>query len=194
MDRGEVLDEAKRLTYGDRNVSYDEPRINHKRIGVILGIVLERYVETAEPGDAVPPEVAALCMAAMKLARLSAMPTHLDSAIDLAAYAAICAELASYVEPFGNVVIESQACGTPTITTDWGAFTENNPDGISGFRCRTLQEFMDAAESVKHLDRAEIRKRAVELYKLDTIGLLYEDYFERLLTLWGDGWYEMVGK
>ena len=98
MNRGEVLDEAKRLTYGDRNVSYDEPRINHKRIGVLLGIVLERYVETATPGDAVPPEVAALCMAAMKLARLSAMPTHLDSAIDLAAYSAICAELASYVD------------------------------------------------------------------------------------------------
>jgi len=77
-----------------------------------------------------------------------------------------------YVEPFGNVVIESQACGTPTITTDWGAFVENNPVGISGFRCRTLQEFMDAAESVKHLDRAEIRKRAVELYKLDTIDPL----------------------
>jgi len=98
MNRGEVLDEAKRLTYGDRNVSYDEPRINHKRIGVLLGIVLERYVETAQPGDAVPPEVAALCMAAMKLARLSAMPTHLDSAIDLAAYAAICAELATHID------------------------------------------------------------------------------------------------
>ena len=98
MDRGEVLDEAKRLTYGDRNVAYDDPRINHKRIGVLLGIVLERYVETAEPGDAVAPEIAALCMAAMKLARLSAMPTHLDSAVDLAAYAAICAELATHID------------------------------------------------------------------------------------------------
>ena len=98
INRGEVLDEAKRLTYGDRNVSYDEPRINHKRIGVILGIVLERYVEQAQPGDPVPPEVAALCMAAMKLARLSAKPNHLDSAIDLAAYAAICAELAQYID------------------------------------------------------------------------------------------------
>jgi len=96
-----------------------------------------------------------------------------------------------YVEPFGNVVIESQACGTPTITTDWGAFTENNPDGISGFRCRTLAEFMQAAEGVKYLDRAKIRNRAVSLYNLDTIGLQYEAYFKRLLTLWGDGWYQM---
>ncbi len=99
-----------------------------------------------------------------------------------------------YVEPFGNVVIESQACGTPTITTDWGAFTENNPDGISGFRCRTLAEFMQAAEGVKYLDRAKIRNRAVSLYNLDTIGLQYEAYFQRLLTLWSDGWYEMVGE
>jgi glycosyltransferase involved in cell wall biosynthesis len=96
-----------------------------------------------------------------------------------------------YVEPFGNVVIESQACGTPTITTDWGAFVENNPVG-SGIRCRTLQEFMSAAEAVKDLDRAAIRQRAVDLYNLDVIGKQYEAYFERLLTLWGDGWYSVA--
>ena len=96
-----------------------------------------------------------------------------------------------YVEPFGNVVIESQSCGTPTITTDWGAFTENNPHGVTGFRCRTLQEFMDATESVKQLDRAAIRERAISLYNLDTIGQQYDAYFKRLLTLWGDGWYQM---
>ena len=95
-----------------------------------------------------------------------------------------------YVEPFGNVVIESQACGTPTITTDWGAFVENNPAG-SGIRCRTLQEFMTAAELVKDLDRSGIRQRAVDLYNLDVIGKQYEAYFQRLLTLWGDGWYSV---
>jgi glycosyltransferase involved in cell wall biosynthesis len=99
-----------------------------------------------------------------------------------------------YVEPFGNVVIESQACGTPTITTDWGAFTENNPHGETGFRCRTLAEFMQAAEDVKQLNRASIRQGAVSLYNLDTIGQQYEAYFKRLLTLWGDGWYQMGEK
>jgi hypothetical protein len=37
-------------------------------------------------------------MAGMKLARLSAKPNHLDSAIDLAAYASICAELAQHID------------------------------------------------------------------------------------------------
>lgn len=96
-----------------------------------------------------------------------------------------------YIEPFGNVVIESQACGTPTITTDWGAFTENNPHGLTGFRCRTLKEFMQAAEDVKHLSRPLIRAHAIEKYSVDTIAIQYEKYFERLLTLWEDGWYQL---
>jgi hypothetical protein len=73
-----------------------------------------------------------------------------------------------------------------------GAFTENNPDGVSGFRCRTLSEFMQAAEGAKNLDRDYIRMRAVSIYNLDVIGKQYEDYFERLLTLWGDGWYSVA--
>ena len=96
-----------------------------------------------------------------------------------------------YIEPFGNVVIESQACGTPTITTDWGAFTENNPNGVTGYRCRTLSEFLQAAEDVKKLDRKAIREHSISRYSLDTIGLEYEAYFQRLLTLWGDGWYQL---
>jgi len=96
-----------------------------------------------------------------------------------------------YIEPFGNVAIESQACGTPTITTDWGAFTETNPNGVTGFRCRTLQEFCDAAEKVKTLDRKSISEYSKSRYSLDVIGRQYETYFTRLLTLWDGGWYQL---
>jgi glycosyltransferase involved in cell wall biosynthesis len=94
-----------------------------------------------------------------------------------------------YIEPFGNVNIESQACGTPVITTDWGAFTETVVQGETGYRCRTGAEFTQAMEDVKKLDRKKIRDRAISLYSVDVIAKKYEQYFERLLTLWGDGWY-----
>lgn len=96
-----------------------------------------------------------------------------------------------YIEPFGNVVVEAQTCGTPTITTDWGAFTETNTNGVTGYRCRTLADFMRAAEDVKTLDRATIRQQAIGRYSLDTVALLYESYFQKLLTLWDDGWYQL---
>lgn len=95
-----------------------------------------------------------------------------------------------YVEPFGNVNIEAQACGTPVITTDWGAFTETVIDGVTGFRCRTFGEFKRAAIEVDKLDPYTIRDRAVSKYCLGAIGKRYEDYFSRLLHLWDKGWYE----
>jgi glycosyltransferase involved in cell wall biosynthesis len=95
-----------------------------------------------------------------------------------------------YIEPFGNVNIEAQACGTPVITTDWGAFTETVVDGMTGFRCRTFGEFKRAALEVEKLDPYSIRDRAVSKYSLEAIGKRYEDYFTRLLHLWDDGWYE----
>lgn len=94
-----------------------------------------------------------------------------------------------YIEPFGGVAIEAMLCGTPIITTDWGAFTETNIHGVTGFRCRSFQEFVDAANNVGSLDYRAIREHARKTYSYDAIGQKYEQYFERLLTLWGDGWY-----
>ena len=94
-----------------------------------------------------------------------------------------------YVEPFGTVVIESQMCGTPAITTDWGAFTETVVNGVSGFRCRMLKDFISAAEQAKYLDRSEIRKFAESRFSLEAVAPQYDAYFRRLDTLWEDGWY-----
>jgi glycosyltransferase involved in cell wall biosynthesis len=96
-----------------------------------------------------------------------------------------------YVEPFGTVAVEAMACGSPVITTDWGAFTETVIDGITGYRCHTFEEFIDAAENVKLLDRKYISNYSKNRYGLDSVGLMYENYFNRLLKLWENGWYQL---
>jgi glycosyltransferase involved in cell wall biosynthesis len=94
-----------------------------------------------------------------------------------------------YIEPFGNVAVEAQACGTPVITTPWGAMTETVIEGVTGFHCHTFGEFCDATEKVKGLNTFAIRQHAIRNYSLDVVGEKYERYFERLSLLWGDGWY-----
>jgi glycosyltransferase involved in cell wall biosynthesis len=95
-----------------------------------------------------------------------------------------------YVGPFEGVAVESQLCGTPVITTDWGAFVETVQPG-SGYRCRTLQEFVDAAENAQYLDRHKIRKHALAQWSTDTVRFRYQNYFERLEGLKTNGWYNL---
>ncbi len=103
------------------------------------------------------------------------------------AQAVFCPTL--YIEPFGGVAVESMLCGTPVITTDWGAFTETIEQGKTGFRCRVLDEFCQATIQASLLDYAYIRDRAIRLYSTKTVALQYEKYFQQLLTLWDTGWY-----
>ena len=97
----------------------------------------------------------------------------------------------TYVEPFGTVNVEAQMTGTPVITTDWGAFTETVVDGVTGFRCRTFGEFVQAVHDAPTLDRSLIRQRALDTYSLEATAPKYERYFRRLLTLWDEGWYAL---
>jgi glycosyltransferase involved in cell wall biosynthesis len=97
-----------------------------------------------------------------------------------------------YVPPFEGVHIEALLCGTPVITTDFGVFTDTVGNGANGYRCSTLREFMDATENVGKLWPQKIANAARAKYGTATVAAQYEQYFERLATLYGDGWYAGV--
>lgn len=93
-----------------------------------------------------------------------------------------------YIEPGGYVAVESQLTGTPVIATDWGTFTETIEHGKTGFRCRTLDHFVFAGKQAASLDREYIHRRAVSKYSMDRLSRRYEEYFQMLSDLRGEGW------
>jgi glycosyltransferase involved in cell wall biosynthesis len=95
-----------------------------------------------------------------------------------------------YLGPFEGVNVEAQLCGTPVITTDWGAFTDTVEHGKTGFRCRTHEQFCWAAQHVQDLDPQYIRDRAVTNWSLEKVGSMYQEYFDQLKNLSKRGYYE----
>ena len=86
MNRGEILQEAARLTAKDRQKIYGDPRTNHCRIADLWTTYLAQQIT---------PQQVAICMALVKVARLMETET-LDSFVDLAAYASIAGEIATF--------------------------------------------------------------------------------------------------
>lgn len=83
MNRSEILAKADELINGERQQHYGPPQENFARIAAGWAVIL---------GTSVTPEQVALCMAWLKIARLTNGP-HDDSYIDGAAYLALAGEL-----------------------------------------------------------------------------------------------------
>ena len=76
-------------------------------------------------------------------------------------------------EPFGLVMIEAFACGTPVIAYRHGAVSEVMEDGITGFVVENQKQAMQAARNIDSIDRARCREAFERSF---TASLMAENY------------------
>jgi len=84
-------------------------------------------------------------------------------------------------EPFGLVLAEAMACGTPAVALDLGAVREVVDEGVTGMIFSDLGEMVDNLPKVFSLDRRRVRERAVERFGVERMVREYIAVYERIL-------------
>ena len=79
-----------------------------------------------------------------------------------------------FSEPFCGSVVEAALCGTPAITSDFGAFAETVVQDVTGIRCNTMSDFARALDDIGMTDRATVRGLARQRYSLTAVGQNYD--------------------
>ena len=83
-------------------------------------------------------------------------------------------------EPFGLVMIEALACGTPVIARPRGSVAEVLADGRTGFIAETLPELVEAVKRLDTIDRAACRRHVEERFTVERMVDEYEALYESL--------------
>ena len=87
----------------------------------------------------------------------------------------------NWPEPFGLVMIEAMAHGTPVIAYDRGAVSEVLRDGVTGFIVNSEDEALMAIERVDQLDRDLIRASFERRFTAETMARAYVGVYGSLI-------------
>jgi len=87
----------------------------------------------------------------------------------------------NWPEPFGLVMIEAMACGTPVIAHPLGSVPEVILDGTSGFLVGDLDEAVEAVSKIHEIDRVECRRHFELNFTDDRMTRKYLDVYQRLV-------------
>ncbi len=83
-------------------------------------------------------------------------------------------------EPFGLVMAESMACGTPVVAFERGSVSEVMRDGVTGFVVRTVDEAVGAIDRIDEIDRAACRKHCKDNFSIPRMAERYLDVYAKL--------------
>ena len=85
-------------------------------------------------------------------------------------------------EPFGLVMIEAMACGTPVIAYRSGSVPEVVENGVTGFIVESEEEAAAAVSKIGLLDRKVIRQRFEDRFSSRRMASEYESQFQKLIS------------
>ena len=83
-------------------------------------------------------------------------------------------------EPFGLVLTEAMACGTPVAALDHGAVSELVDDGVTGGVFETVDDLVEGLPGVLALDRGQVRAHATQRFCADRMVEAHADVYREL--------------
>ena len=86
-------------------------------------------------------------------------------------------------EPFGLVMIEAMACGTPVLAFRCGSVSEIVEDGVTGKVVESEDEAIAALPELLSYDRRAVRKRFQERFTAARMARDYADLYRTLMTI-----------
>jgi glycosyltransferase involved in cell wall biosynthesis len=84
-------------------------------------------------------------------------------------------------EPFGLVMIEAMACGTPVIAFRAGSVPEIIDSGVTGFMVDNIDEAANALGQIRHIDRKRCREAFEQRFSSTRMAADYINIYDRLI-------------
>ena len=81
-------------------------------------------------------------------------------------------------EPFGIVMIEAMACGTPVIAYNIGSVKEVIDEGITGYKINNMDEMVAAVKKVTSINRQHCREHAGKRFDASVVAKKYLDFIQ----------------
>jgi glycosyltransferase involved in cell wall biosynthesis len=84
-------------------------------------------------------------------------------------------------EPFGLVLIESMACGTPVLALNKGSVPEIVIHGKTGFIVDTIDEMVEAVKSINLIDPSDCRTHIKDNFSIASMATKYSELYQQIL-------------
>ncbi|MGA9380868.1 MAG: glycosyltransferase family 4 protein [Phormidium sp.] len=85
-------------------------------------------------------------------------------------------------EPFGLVMVESMAAGTPVVAMNLGSTSEVIADGKTGFLCNDVAECIEAVKKIETIDRHACREHIANNFSVKQMTNGYEAVYQQILA------------